>query len=121
MSISDLNIYKVTHRFCASETSHTYIYEFDSMLRGIRERLRLPFSIGNPGYISKWPRYIVSSRSYTSIFPDEKSVKAARQWLETFSVESIPRSKCIISFSRSSGPGGQNVNKYGEQWVYRKS
>lgn len=36
----------------------------------------------------------------------------ARQWLNTFHATSIPQNICEISFSRSSGPGGQNVNKY---------
>ena len=38
--------------------------------------------------------------------------KAARLWLSTFGSKTIPRNLCEISFSRSSGPGGQNVNKY---------
>lgn len=37
---------------------------------------------------------------------------AGREWLKTFSASTtIPRNICDISFSRSSGPGGQNVNK----------
>lgn len=37
---------------------------------------------------------------------------AGREWLKTFSARTtIPRNICDISFSRSSGPGGQNVNK----------
>ena len=36
----------------------------------------------------------------------------ARRWLATFNQSTIPRSLCQITFSRSSGPGGQNVNKY---------
>lgn len=47
------------------------------------------------------------------LFEDEDH-KAARKWLESFSVNSIPRNLAEISFSRSSGPGGQNVNKYGD-------
>ena len=41
----------------------------------------------------------------------EDEQKAARQWLGSFNSKTIPRSICDISFSRSSGPGGQNVNK----------
>jgi len=40
---------------------------------------------------------------------DEEELKAARSWLTTFTPESIPKSICEVSFSRSSGPGGQNV------------
>lgn len=35
----------------------------------------------------------------------------ARQWLEKLSVEKIPRHQFDVTFARSSGPGGQNVNK----------
>lgn len=42
----------------------------------------------------------------------EDDLRSARQWLSTFNVETIPRNICEISFSRASGPGGQNVNKY---------
>ncbi|KAK1139065.1 hypothetical protein N8T08_001311 [Aspergillus melleus] len=36
---------------------------------------------------------------------------AAREWLATFHNNAIPRHIGEISFSRSGGPGGQNVNK----------
>ncbi|KAK9359415.1 hypothetical protein V1504DRAFT_458141 [Lipomyces starkeyi] len=56
-------------------------------------------------------------RTYTSVFhkvdsgfPDEE-ITTARTWLSTFKVSDIPRDKFDISFSRSGGPGGQNVNK----------
>ncbi|KND01046.1 uncharacterized protein SPPG_04139 [Spizellomyces punctatus DAOM BR117] len=32
-------------------------------------------------------------------------------WISRFSKDSIPREQLEVSFSRSSGPGGQNVNK----------
>lgn len=35
----------------------------------------------------------------------------ARQWLKSLDCRTIPRHLGQISFSRSSGPGGQNVNK----------
>jgi len=35
----------------------------------------------------------------------------ARQWLGAFRSQPIPRDLVELSFSRSSGPGGQNVNK----------
>lgn len=43
---------------------------------------------------------------------DEAELSKARDWLSKFNINSIPRNICAISFSRSSGPGGQNVNKY---------
>lgn len=38
-------------------------------------------------------------------------LELARQWLRSFDSRTIPRHLGQISFSRSSGPGGQNVNK----------
>jgi peptidyl-tRNA hydrolase ICT1 len=35
----------------------------------------------------------------------------ASRWCKTFSKEQIPKNELKISVSRSSGPGGQNVNK----------
>jgi peptidyl-tRNA hydrolase ICT1 len=43
--------------------------------------------------------------------PSEDDVRAARSWLQKLDAETIPKSICELSFSRSSGPGGQNVNK----------
>jgi len=42
---------------------------------------------------------------------DEADLSAARTWLSNLTPNTIPRTICRISFSRSSGPGGQNVNK----------
>lgn len=41
----------------------------------------------------------------------DSDVELARQWLKSFDSRTIPRHLGQISFSRSSGPGGQNVNK----------
>ncbi|KAF1966768.1 hypothetical protein BU23DRAFT_421729, partial [Bimuria novae-zelandiae CBS 107.79] len=41
--------------------------------------------------------------------PEE--LQAARKWLAQLHAETIPKSIGELSFSRSSGPGGQNVNK----------
>jgi hypothetical protein len=40
-----------------------------------------------------------------------EDLEAARRWLEKLDPDTIPKSICDLSFSRSSGPGGQNVNK----------
>lgn len=37
----------------------------------------------------------------------------ASQWCKDFTKESIPRDSLTVNVSRSSGPGGQNVNKGG--------
>ncbi|KAJ5960572.1 uncharacterized protein N7479_007722 [Penicillium vulpinum] len=51
----------------------------------------------------------VSLRRFTSQV--DQDVQLARDWLKTFNSKTIPRNICEVSFSRSSGPGGQNVNK----------
>lgn len=45
-------------------------------------------------------------RQYSDVETDK-----AKRWLKSFSVESIPKKEFEISFSRSSGAGGQHVNK----------
>lgn len=47
--------------------------------------------------------------SSQSARPDQE-IHDARQWLSALSPKSIPRLG-QVSFSRASGPGGQNVNK----------
>ncbi|CAI6338963.1 unnamed protein product [Periconia digitata] len=42
---------------------------------------------------------------------DDDQLEAARTWLGQLHAETIPRSIGELTFSRSSGPGGQNVNK----------
>ncbi|OAG02659.1 uncharacterized protein CC84DRAFT_1166491 [Paraphaeosphaeria sporulosa] len=50
-----------------------------------------------------------SDRSTSDASPEE--LQAARRWLAQLHAETIPKSIGELSFSRSSGPGGQNVNK----------
>lgn len=40
-----------------------------------------------------------------------EEIDAARNWVYMFTMESIPRGLCDVTYARSSGPGGQNVNK----------
>ena len=41
----------------------------------------------------------------------DPEISLIRNWLPSFTLDKIPRRICELSFSRSSGPGGQNVNK----------
>lgn len=50
---------------------------------------------------------------------DEAELAAARTWLARLDAETIPRSIGAVSFSRSSGPGGQNVNKVSSKATLR--
>lgn len=42
---------------------------------------------------------------------DDDELDRARKWLAALHADTIPKSIGELSFSRSSGPGGQNVNK----------
>src|SRR5277367_6072398 len=41
----------------------------------------------------------------------DDELKTLHVWISRLSVDSMPKDLCKVSFSRSSGPGGQNVNK----------
>ena len=56
-------------------------------------------------------RSMLASRR-TAAAASEEDLAAARKWLQKLDSETIPPSIGDVSFSRSSGPGGQNVNKY---------
>jgi peptidyl-tRNA hydrolase ICT1 len=47
----------------------------------------------------------------TAADASEEELQEARKWLEQVHAETIPKDIGELSFSRSSGPGGQNVNK----------
>jgi protein subunit release factor A len=42
----------------------------------------------------------------------DDDLKALHYWIKDLKKNSIPKDMCKVSFARSSGPGGQNVNKY---------
>ena len=56
-------------------------------------------------------RFFSSSRVSVPGVSEEDEV-AARKWLANYNSDTIPQRMCDVSFSRSSGPGGQNVNKW---------
>ncbi|KAJ3152260.1 Peptidyl-tRNA hydrolase ict1, mitochondrial [Geranomyces variabilis] len=60
-----------------------------------------------PFPLSFVPR-ILRSLSGTRSLREEFNAQA---WLESFNRDSIPREELLVAFSRSGGPGGQNVNK----------
>jgi hypothetical protein len=57
---------------------------------------------------------IQNSKAYSSrtTNDDEADLDAARQWFSSFNKSTIPASIAKTTFSRSSGAGGQKVNKY---------
>ncbi|KAK5129891.1 hypothetical protein LTR08_002727 [Meristemomyces frigidus] len=50
---------------------------------------------------------------------DEAALLAARHWLTKLTPSTIPQSIGSVTFSRSSGPGGQNVNKVSSKATLR--
>ena len=59
-------------------------------------------------------------RCYTSQLnlQSKQDFSEARDWMSKFHLDTIPKRICEVSFSRSSGPGGQNVNKYGATLIF---
>jgi len=59
------------------------------------------------------PTYIRRCYKSQLNLPSKHDFSEAREWMSKFQLDIIPKRICEVSFSRSSGPGGQNVNKYG--------
>ena len=61
------------------------------------------------------PQRTLASRRAAALGDDheDEELTAARTWLAKLDAQTIPRHLCDVSFSRSGGPGGQHVNKYG--------
>ena len=98
-----------------SSTSHPN----DIMLRHALKNLRPNLLSGRPthGTFAFTGRSAASSKAAV---PSEHEIAAARKWVSNFDAETIPKSICEVDFSRSSGPGGQNVNKYASSHVQRR-
>ncbi|KAF7505985.1 hypothetical protein GJ744_012332 [Endocarpon pusillum] len=85
--------------------------------------MRTALQLGLPGLLQQiYPSLVLTTelplsskrRNYsqtTSVPNSEADLASARRWIATFTSDSIPRDIGDVSFSRSSGPGGQNVNK----------
>ena len=59
---------------------------------------------------------VIRARSYSQptigeSFFSEEDHEAARKWLDSLDNKTIPHKLREVTYSRSSGPGGQNVNK----------
>lgn len=74
-----------------------------------RPRFLTPISIST---LPPPPQFRTHATKRTPSEYSEEDLTAARKWLSNLNPDTIPRNLCEITFSRSSGPGGQNVNKY---------
>ncbi|KAI9773424.1 MAG: hypothetical protein M1840_007640 [Geoglossum simile] len=59
------------------------------------------------------------SKSVGGVLDHDEQLANVRQWLANLRADTIPRNICNVSFSRSSGPGGQNVNKVNSKATLR--
>ncbi|GJC77679.1 putative uncharacterized protein YOL114C [Colletotrichum liriopes] len=73
-----------------------------SLLRPIRPTLRNPFI--RPLQPVRWARY----QAFEAEF-DSEELERARSWHKTFDGSQLPKGQ--TTYARSSGPGGQHVNK----------
>lgn len=64
-------------------------------------------------------RFYATKREPGAAGSDDEDVEVARRWLKTLNPDTIPKHICDVSFSRSSGPGGQNVNKVSSKATLR--
>lgn len=97
----------------ASQTRQSY--SFDVMLRHVigHETIK-PITLRNQSLAFATARCFAAKRG-ASNGDDEAEIDAARKWLAKLDADTIRNNAvCDVSFSRSSGPGGQNVNKCAE-------
>lgn len=59
------------------------------------------------------------SRPSSSDAETEEDIAQARKWLSSFTLESVPRKSCEVTFSRASGPGSHTPPppSYSAVWV----
>jgi len=76
-----------------------------------------------PLRVNTIPSALGAQRSFASNTQDqgfdEEGLKEAREWLSSFTRDSIPREYCDVSFSRSSGPGKSCVFFWVLSWASR--
>lgn len=81
--------------------------------RSLRVLPPLGFSFNLAGRV---PYRSVRHQAFDAKF-DLDELTEARSWYASFNESSLPKGQ--TSYSRSSGPGGQHVNKYGVPLLFR--
>ena len=56
-------------------------------------------------------RFAGSACFSSEAFGNSDELSAARKWLDGLTIDALPKDAFEVSYARSSGPGGQNVNK----------
>ena len=77
------------------------LYQHMMLKSSTSQRIRTTVNLKN-----RWRRSITTAQAHGHT---EEDIDKARQWFAAFS--GLPSNIYDISYSRSSGPGGQNVNK----------
>ncbi|CAP64632.1 uncharacterized protein PODANS_5_9070 [Podospora anserina S mat+] len=89
-----------------SSINNNSIHQRMSLLRR-PQPLNLLFSGSRWVSVPPFPRFI-RHQAFDASF-DEEQLSEARRWHQSFKIDSLPEGN--TSFARSSGPGGQHVNK----------
>lgn len=83
--------------------------------------LRLTWALRSRGIkeIPYYTKFLLRYSSSPAKTHDDEGHKEARTWLARLNASTIPKNICEVTFSRSSGPGGQNVNKVNSKATVR--
>lgn len=79
---------------------------------GVRALSSTAVRLAKPSKVSK---ELASLRTLST----DKDHKHAREWIDSFTIDDLPREDLEVSYARSSGPGGQHVNKTSSKAVVR--
>lgn len=94
---------------CVEKTSRTSPTRLAMLQRLLGISTTRPLRWRKAALGHSWHRFM-RHQAFDDAF-DAEELLEARRWHQSFQPSSIPKGQTV--FSRSSGPGGQHVNKYG--------